>query len=637
MARNPLYNDDYARKNQKRYKLSQDYTRPYFDRFIDNYKHYFIRTIDEAIEADQESYPFYSNLMLPITYQIVETILPRMFSRMFNFNIKTEQDNDTQDEAAMRELIKYQMNHPYLIDDPIFARMVSGLKEEFITGNSWGEVPWYLKEAEVEEWQPYSRLLGIEEPSWENLEKIAYYGLEPDWMLVKVKKRVIDAPVYQHRNIFHVFPDPKKKRVSDLEYVIVEDFMTMDEIMEMVEVAPSQYKNVDTLKKMKAQKDYASEDTENYDQQMAEIFGGDDFNTKDNENGQYKVWFVKEEESYGIIINEKLTIRQTGNPNGDGKLGMFLMKDIPVPHQLYAWGEPDPIKKIEDAMSDQANMRSDNVFYDLMRIWKLDPGSLVEGEIFTPEPGAIVQMNDLNGLEPVETGQTKSSAYREYQEWDKILQGVSGVTDYASGQVEPGMNDTKGGVELLQAAANARFALKLQLFESLGVKAMGTMYVQRNMRFFDSPQWVDKQLITPSRIRRIRGNVHFMVDSGSSESVSRATELKKWDTIIAAQGKVPFANPSEKAQDKMRKGMLYALGETDVDELAEQAQPQPPPTTPTLPTVPDGSGGGVAMPPGGGTPPTLPVAPQGTPTVENAQPSTPEIPAGGAEAPTVTI
>lgn len=589
MARLPNQLDEYCRKNQKRYKLSQDYTRPYFDRFIDNYKHYFIRTIDEAIESDEDSYPFYSNLMLPITYQVVETILPRMFSRMFNFNIKTEQDNDAEDETAMRELIKYQMNHPYLIDDPIFARMVSALKEEFITGNAWGEVPWYLKDVEVEEWQPYSQMLGITDPSWDHLERIAYYGLEPDWKLVKVQRRVIDAPVYQHRNIFHVFPDPKKKRVSDLEYVIVEDFMTMDEIKDMVNVAPSQYKNIDTLKRMKAEKDYASEETTNYDQEMEEIFGGSDYKTKDNDNGQYKVWFVKEPESYGIIINEKLTIRQTSNPNGDGKLGMFLMKDIPVPHQLYAWGEPDPIKKIEDAMSDQSNMRSDNVFYDLMRIWKLDPGALVEGEVFTPEPGAIVQMNDLNGLAPVETGSTKATAYREYTEWDNIVQAVSGVTDYATGQVQPGMNDTKGGVEMLQAAANARFALKLQLFESLGVKAMGTMYVQRNMRFFDQAQWVDKKLITPTKIRRLRGNIHFMVDSGSSESVSRATELKKWDTIIAAQGKVPFENPSEKAKEAMRRGFLYAMGETDVDTLSEQATPQPPTTVPVVPQSSDGA------------------------------------------------
>ena len=591
MPRLPEYNDDYVKKNQKRYKLSSDYCEPYFERFLDNYKHYFIRTIDEAIEADSKSYPFYSNLMLPISYQIVETILPRMFTRMLNFSLTTDQPNDQSVEVRFKQLLKYQMNHPYLIDDPIFARLVNALKEELITGNSWGEVPWYMKEVETTEWQPYSIQMGIEEPSWENLEKIDFYGVKPDWKLTKVTKKVIDAPVYVNHSIFHVFPDPKKKRVSDLGYTIIEEFKTMEEIMDMVNQSPGDYKNIETFQKMKAAKEYGSATTRNYDEEMAGMFGSQDYATKDTEEGQYKVWFVKEAESYGIIINEKLCIRQSENPNGDGKLGLMLMKDIPVPGELFAWGEPDPIKKIEDSMSDQGNMRSDSVFYDLMRIWKLDPQALVDGEEFTGEPGEVVQMKRLDGLQVLDTGVTKASSYKEYDEWDKVLQSVSGVTDYASGQVQPGMNDTKGGVEALQAAANARFSLKLQLFEQLGLKSIGTMYVQRNLRFYDEAQWIglgkQKSLFEPDEMRRIRGNVNFMVDTGSTESQSKQAELQKWTAIIGAQGKPPFERPSEHAKDKMRKGMLYALGEdNDVDALAEQEPLVPPAAAVTAdPTV----------------------------------------------------
>lgn len=624
MARLPEYNDDYVKKNQKRYKLSSDYCEPYFDRFLDNYKHYFIRTIDEAIEEDSAAYPFYSNLMLPISYQIVETILPRMFTRMLNFSLSTDQPNDQSTELRFKQLIKYQMNHPYLIDDPIFARLVNALKEELITGNSWGEVPWYMKEIDVMEYQPYSIQMGIEEPSWDNLEKIDYYGVKPDWQLVKVKKKVIDAPVYRNHSVFHVFPDSKKKRVSDLGHAIIEEWKTMEEIMDIVNQSPKDYKNIDTLKRMKAMKEYGSENVTNYDSEMAGMFGSQDYSTKDTEEGQYKVWFVKEAESYGIIINEKLCIRQSENPNGDGKLGIILMKDIPVPDQLYAWGEPDPIKKIEDAMSDQSNMRSDSIFYDLMRIWKLDPQALVDGEEFTGEPGEVVQMKRLDGLQVLDTGVTKASAYKEYGEWDKVLQSVSGVTDYASGQVQPGMNDTKGGVEALQAAANARFSLKLQLFEQLGLKAIGTMYVQRNLRFYDEPQWISqgkqKSLFDPDEMRRIRGNVNFMVDTGSTESMSKQAELQKWTAIIGAQGKPPFERPSENAKDKMRKGMLYALGEdNDVDALSEQEPaPEAMPAVTTEETLtPETTA------PGAETTPPLPVTQAQN---ANAQPTTPAVP-----------
>lgn len=565
----------------KRMQISREYTQPYFDRFIDNYKHYFIRTIDEAIEEDPEAYPFYSNLMLPITYQVVETILPRAFSRLPTFNIKTEAMNDDKAEFGLRELIRYQMNHPYLMDDPIYARLVNTLKEEFITGNAWGEVPWYQKEEEVLEWQPYSTELGLNQPSWDNMDQILEFGVKPQWQLVKTKKKMIDAPVYQHKNIFHVFPDPKKKRVSDLGWIINEEFMTKQEILDMATAAPRYFKNMDQFKSMQplAGKGGSSKQTD-YDQEIAEMFGSKDYTFRDDSAGQHKVWFVKEKGKLCIIVDEKLAIREGDNPNGDGKLGMILMKDIPIPHELYAWGEPDPIKRMEDSMSDQSNMRQDNVFYDLMRMWKLDPSSLVDGEEFIPEPGTVVQMTDLNGLMPLETGQTKATAYREYDEWEQMIQNVTGVTDYATGQNSPGLNDTKGGIELLQQAANARFAQKLNLFENLGLKAIGTMYVQRNIRFFDTAQPLStergKIVIEPDAVRMIRGNVHFLVDSGSTESISRETETRKWQGLVGMIGKPPFHNLTEKAQNEWGKKLLFSLGETDVETLMEKNQIQPP-------------------------------------------------------------
>ena len=559
----------------KRMQLSQEYTKPYFERFLDNYKHYFIRTIDEAQEQDPESYPFYSNLMLPISYQIVETILPRMFSRLPTFNIKTEQDNDEQAEVGLKELIRYQMNHPYLIDDPIYSRISSGLKEEFITGNEWGEVPWYMKEAEVVEWQPTCPALGLNDPSWDNMESIMQFGGKIEWKLVKIKKRVIDAPVYQNKSVFHVFPDPKKKRVSDLGWAIVEEYMTKEEIMTMANAAPRYFQNMDQFAEINPGMPQNSGVKQiNYDEQIANIFGSKDFSNRDDTQGQYKVWFMKEPNRLSIIVNESIVIRNGDNPNGDGKLGLILMKDIPVPHELYAWGEPDPIKRIEDAMSDQTNMRNDNVFYDLMRMWKLNPNSLVDGEEFIPEPGTVVQMNDLAGLEPMETGTTKPTSYREYNEWEQVIQNVSGVSDYATGQADPSMNKTSGGTEMLQAAANARFAQKLYLFENVGLKAIGTMYAMRNMRFFDTPQFLNtekgKMVITPDDLRKIRGNIHFIVDSGSTEANSKQTEIKKWDMLIPMIGKPPFQNLSQKAQDEWGKRLLYALDEDNPEVLMER-------------------------------------------------------------------
>lgn len=575
-----LPKDDIVSKAIGRMQVSREYCQPYFNRFLDNYKHYFMRIIDEAVEGDEDAYPLYSQLHLPISFQIVETILPRMFIRLPNFRVKTDLLDDEVLENKFTHLIRSQMNHQYLMDDPIYLRLATGMKENFIAGNMWGEVPWYKKEVEVEEWQPYSPELGIP-PSWEALPTIQKYGLRPRWMLVKTKRKVIDAPVFEHRSVFHVYPDAGKKRVSDLRYVFVEEFMDMEQIMDMVNVDPQSFDNIDNLKTLAPTT--TKGDGVNYDNEIASIFGSSDQSLKETgveKDGQYKVWFMKEKGRLDIIVNESLRIRSGANPHGDGKLGMFLMKDIPVPHELYAWGEVDPIKRIEDNMSDQWNMRSDAIFYDLLKMWEVNTTALVDGEEFIPEPGTVVEVKEAGAIKPLETGSTKATAYREYQEWESLIQNTTGVTDYATGQSDPSMNKTRGGVELLQQAANHRFAFKLQIFEQLGLKAMGTMYVERNMRYFDDAEIAkikgDRTVISPDEIRMMRG-AKFEIEAGSTESQYTETQLNKWKFVTDAigEGKAPFDNLSQKAKDKAGTKVLNALEIENPEEVLERAPVQP--------------------------------------------------------------
>lgn len=113
---------------------------------------------------------------------------------------------------------------------------------------------------------------------------------------------------------------------------------------------------------------------------------------------------------------------------------------------------------------------------------------------------------------------------------------------------------------------------------------MGTMYAQRNMRFFDTPQMVNldakkgKMMITPDRIRRIRGNIHFIVDAGSTEAVNTNTEITKWKTVLdlISQNQPPFDNLTQESKDKIAKRVLYALKVSDADELVEREVVQNP-------------------------------------------------------------
>jgi len=603
--------DNSASILRKRAKISRDWCAPFFDNFLENYEHYFIRTIDKAVEEKADAYPFYSQIMLPMTYQIVETILPRMFGKMFSFSLDTEAENDRHDEFAFENLVRYQIDHPYLVDDPFQSRLVGALKEEFITGNAWFRTPWIKQVERVQQWQPYSPELGIAPTDDQEMvmQATKEFGLEAKWMLVDTEKTVFDAPNFQHRSIFQVLPDPKKKRVSDLGWIIDEEHMTMDQIMQMVNAEPNEFSNIEKLRKLEEAKDQVevSGESVDYEAALADIFDAEDFTNKDDTQHQFKVSTMVEKDKLVMVINEKLTIREGINPNGDGKLGYGLMKDISIPHQLFAWGEPDPIKKLEDGMSDQFNMRNDDVFYDLMRMWQVDPTALVEGVSFIPEPGAIIEMKPnapANAIKQLDSKPVAASAYREYTEWESVIQGTSGVTDYATGAAEPGMNPTLGGVEKLQAAANNRFQLKLNLFENLGLTAIGTQYIQRNIRYYDSDTPVKtrqgKMIIKPESIRRLQGPIRFRVTAGSTESQNYDKDWARWKAVADMAGDPAnpiFANLRPESYDAIAKGILDALRVPNAEELVVRAQTQPgsvdpttgQPRTPVANLNPDGS------------------------------------------------
>lgn len=575
--KNAPFHDDVCQETIRQFKLSEEYTTPYFDRFIDNYEHYFIRTIDKAVAEDEMAYPFYSRLMLPLSFQTVETIMPRMFSRLPSFRVQTEDDNDERDEMALENLLRYQMNHPYLVDDPMISRFASTAKEMFITGNAWAMAPWMYKEVEVEEWQPTVPELGIMDASWENKEIARKWGAALDWKLVKVKKKVIDSPVMQHKSIFSVYPDPKKKWVSQLGYVIINEMYTMDELMEMVNIMPEKYKNIDELKRMKAMKNFGGgRDYNQYTEEYANIFNSKDWSTKDETQGQFEVMMRIKPDRVDIVVNRSLTIRSGENPNGDGKLGLALMKDIPIPNELYAWGEVDPIKRMEDAMSDMSNMRVDAVFTDLLRMYMVDSQALVDGEEFYPEPGRVIHVKERGAVEVLDPGSTNGSAYKEYEQWGNMIQKVSGVTEYATGESGAGQNPTARGVELLQQAANARFFFKLRLFEEMGLKAVGTMYINRNMRFFDADQKINvdgnKMTVYVDQIRSIRGNVHFIVETGSTEAVDSTAEFNRWFKVLELIGenKAPFNNLSQQALDYVAEKVLYTLRVPDPGKIMKR-------------------------------------------------------------------
>lgn len=580
---------------KKRFELSEKYTRPFFDRFLDNYKHYLLHTITTSDTDENANYPFYFDVELPISYGIVETLLPRMVARSPEFNVKARNPDDQWLEKFYTPLIKFQWNHPELKQRPMFKRLSDGLKECFITGNAVGMVPWERRTRRVKRWKPVSSMLGVTADNLDDildrngwtvagfLKYLEANGIEPEWAEAEEDEVYIDDPVFDHVSIFRFFPDPKGKSIDRMAYAFRRYYTSYADLAKENKDMGGIYKNMEHVERLAKAKDKVENTAEglNYENEIASIFDSEDYTHKDETDHQLEVLEMWEDNRLVKVVNRKAVIREGGNPYHCGKIPFVGMHDIPIPNQFYAWGEIDPVKKIEDMMSDISNMRLDNVVRALLRMWLLDPTKLVDGEEFIPEPDNVIQVTDLNAVKPLDTQDVTASSYKELQEWHSLVQYVSGVTDYSRGSGNEAVNDTATGIELLQQAANARFAFKIQMFEKLMLEPIGHFYIEHNRQFINEERAVeitDQEWIKvgPNHLRAAKGSLDLVVESGSTEAVNERVETLKWETLMDRIGKPPFDSLAPDALDEIAKRYLLAKRITDPENIVKRVQVQPP-------------------------------------------------------------
>jgi len=115
--------------------------------------------------------------------------------------------------------------------------------------------------------------------------------------------------------------------------------------------------------------------------------------------------------------------------------------------------------------------------------------------------------------------------------------------------------------------------------------------------FFDKEQRVktDKgpMVISPNKIRMLRGNVNFVIDTNSSEAANSDKLLRKWTLIsnLIAKGAAPFNNLTQESHDYVAKKMLIALDEKDPEQIIQRKPPEP-----VMPEGVQGTAGGEVPP-----------------------------------------
>ena len=120
---------------QNRKKKSFDLSTSHWTRMIDNYKHYFGRL--DTGNTSESDYPFQSQIVVPTSYEIVETVMPRIIGRDPEFTTIAMESDDVEYEQVAKLAVESGYNNPKLelAGEPIYLKLQRGVKELLITGN----------------------------------------------------------------------------------------------------------------------------------------------------------------------------------------------------------------------------------------------------------------------------------------------------------------------------------------------------------------------------------------------------------------------------------------------------------------------------------------------------------------------
>lgn len=135
-------------------------------------------------------------------------------------------------------------------------------------------------------------------------------------------------------------------------------------------------------------------------------------------------------------------------------------------HKIYPNGPVGIAKDVQAEINDVANLRIDNVKFAMTKRYFAKRGAQVDVRSLTRSvPGGVTFMNDVEkDVHVVETNDVTGSAYQEQDRLNLDFDDVTGAFSPSSIQSNRKLNETVGGMQLLNANTNQVGAYQLRTF-----------------------------------------------------------------------------------------------------------------------------------------------------------------------------
>lgn len=462
---------------------------------------------------DKSLFPWRSQLFVPWSFTVVETIVPKVFARNPKWRALARNPDFPEDgPRVVEKLLSYQW-----IRMGMRLKMYDYIKDALMYSKGYAKVGWNFK----------TKTSTIMEPQVDKNDKITFK---------KVQKSGIDYddPCVDIIDPMDIYVDPDATSGGyggEATYIIHRKTVELEKLKEN-----PNYQNVDKIK----QASYA-------DQYLDKLMRyRDEVPPKDKHKNLVEILEYWECDRLIVVANRSVVLRDSPNPYNHKQIPFVELDDYRDPHKYYGQSELSVIDPLQREINSIRNQRRDYDNLALNPVIQMVPGTLRNPNSAKMAPGAVWMVSDLNSIGVFELPHLQGTAVQIEQQTTVDIQRAVAIDEIGIGLL-PENPQRRSATEVVTAStmAGKRFAVKIALLEE-AVKKIGQMVYALDQQFLDqeriiqivgergAAEWIQ---LGPEDVR---GDYFIELESGSmlpkDEIAQRqeAVELLQYITPIIA-------------------------------------------------------------------------------------------------------
>ncbi|MGQ0670831.1 MAG: portal protein [Actinomycetota bacterium] len=529
-------------------------------------------------------------LFIAITFQIVETVLPKLVAQLPKMLVRPVGPEDEEPAKVMEDLLEWAS-----YQSELYVQLVAAYKSALKYGTGilktrlgkktrtrTVQVPVMARQTESFEQVVLDPSTGApltDIDGNEMTETIEVEGPEAETGELR-SERVTDVlyegPVAESVDVLNFWPAPEAIDIQGARFLIHRVFVSDREFARKVK------EGLYRLPEHMRSADLWSSETEPVLERRDDIGMGSGTDPTRRLVELLEYWT---DETVMVVANRRAVVRVSANPYEHGEKPFVLLPDHFQENEFWGVGEIEPIEGTQDAINALWSQRLDNVRLALDRRWVVDVNRLWDQRDLENRPGQIVRVNSQEAdprtvLFPLETPDITSSAYTEAAELERMVEKTLAVSAYQTGADSPTLNKTATGVALISEQGNSRFALKVEMAELLGLSPLARHYGSILQQFLpdeivvrrEGPQGgYEWQQITSDSIQ---GAFDYEIEAGSStvtESVRKEQAMTLMQVLTGLADPItgqPIVNVRALVED-----LLTQFGKKDMERYLTPEQP----------------------------------------------------------------